>query len=120
MSTGFNWFTKYEFIKKEYRIGEIEYNVEYLDGGDTSFSSYNIGKVDDLLEMYGDLWIPRVWDEYGEDPKVIEDLIEPKIMSDVCEKILKDTKVDEVGMRDRIEWMKKLADEGYYMTYDYD
>lgn len=120
MSTGFNWFKKYKFVEKEYRIGEIEYSVEYLNGGSTSFSSGNIGKVDDLLEIYGDLWIPRVWDEYAENPKVIEGLIEPKVMSKVCEQILKDIKVDEVDMRDRIEWMKKLSDEGYYMTYDYD
>lgn len=39
-------------------------------------------------------------------------------MSDVCKKILENSDVDTVDMRDRIEWFKKLSDEGYYLSYD--
>jgi len=50
----------------------------------------------------------------------IPGLIEPKEMSLICDKILSDTEVDEVDMRDRIEWFKQLSDEGYYLTYNND
>ena len=46
------------------------------------------------------------------------DLIEPQVMSDVCAKILENSDVDEVDMRHRIEWFKKLSDDGYYLSYD--
>lgn len=120
MSIGFNWFKNYKIIKEEYRIGEIEYKIQYLDGDSTSFSAGNIEKVDTLLEEYGDIQLPRVWDEYSLPIKNIEGLINPKRLSEVCKTILNDTKVDKVDMRERIEWMKEKADQGYYMTYDYD
>ena len=41
-------------------------------------------------------------------------------MSDICQKILDGAEVDEVGMRERIEWFKQLSDEGYYLSYDYE
>ena len=113
MSTGFNWFKTYEI----YCIDEFydDYSLRYLGGNSTSHSSGNIIKVQDLLEKYGGVRVPQVnrHDVYDEPT-----LIEPEVMSEACVKVLQSTEVDEVDMRDRIEWFKKLSDEGYYLTYD--
>lgn len=119
MSTGFNWFKEYEIM----HFGEDHwydwYELKYSDGNSTSHSAGNIAKVQDLLEKYGGIRIPsikRLNRDDGDKP----DLIEPKVVSEVCAKILANSDVDEVDMRDRIEWFKKLSDEGYYLSYDYD
>ena len=41
-------------------------------------------------------------------------------MFDICQRILEGKEVDDVGMRDRIEWFKQLSDDGYYLSYDYE
>lgn len=119
MSTGFNWFKEYEIIHCEPDHWYDWYELNYLDGGSTSHSAGNITKVQDLLEKYGDIRIPSIQTlnrNDGDKP----DLIEPEIMAEVCAKILENSDVDEMDMRDRIEWFKNLSDEGYYLSYDYD
>lgn len=115
MGLGFNWFKEYE-ICPSYE----SYDLEYIDGDSTSHSYGNVIKVQDLLEKYGGVRIPKV-NTYGLYNKYDKpDLIEPKIISEACDKVLQSTEVDEVDMRDRIEWFKKLSDEGYYLTYDWE
>ena len=115
MSIGFNWFKDYEiYLADEFYH---DYNLRYIGGDSTSHSAANIIKVQDLLEKYGEIRIPTI-DTYGVYNK--PDLIEPSIMSEVCDKILQSVDVDKADMRDRIEWFKKLSDEGYYLSYDYD
>lgn len=115
MSIGFNWFKDYQFYLFDEYYGE--YALEYLDGDSTSHSAGNIIKVQDLLEKYGSIRIPSVCRHWDTSDYKLE-LIEPNKMSDICAKILDDTEVDEVDMRDRIKWFKKLSDDGYYLTYD--
>lgn len=119
MSIGFNWFKQYEII----HCGEGHwydwYELHYIDGNSTSHSAGNIIKVQDLLEKYGGIRIPNI-KSLDRDNDDKPDLIEPKVVSDVCAKILENSDVDEVDMRDRIEWFKKLSDDGYYLTYDCD
>lgn len=113
MSIGFNWFKNYEiYIADEYYN---DCNLRYIGGDSTSHSAHNIIKVQQLLEKYGGIRIPSI---RRYDVSTEPDLIEPKIMSEICNKILQTTEVDEVDMRDRIEWFKKLSDEGYYLSYD--
>jgi hypothetical protein len=123
MSTGFNWFKSYEVKKNTYDGYWYEdYSLNYISGGDTSHSGGNIGKVQDLIEKYSNgKRIPSVCEDWidSEDYK-ITDLIEPSEMSEICGKILVNKEVDEVDMRERIEWFKKLSDDGYYLTYDYE
>ena len=119
MSIGFNWFKDYEIksIKHDICGGRYDYVVlKYIGGGESSHSAGNIIKVQDLLEEYGNINIPEVNEYSLEGDKL--DLVDPKEMSKVCQLILDDTKVDEVGFRERIEWFKELSDEGYYLTYD--
>ena len=122
MSIGFNWFKQYKPRKKFYSPKDIEYAPEFLDGGSSSFSGGNIGKVSDLLEEY-DVYIPSIRDDYDTVEKLetaLNDLVNPTVLSDALDKILKDNKVDKVGMRERVQWMKELSDEGYLLCYDYD
>lgn len=121
MSAGFNWFKSYKITvhEEKHMFDYYETELEYIGGGDTSHSSKNIEKVQDLIEKYGGKRIPTICADWirSEDYKL--PLIKPEEMSSICEKILQGTEVDEVDMRDRIEWFKQLSDEGYYLTYDY-
>lgn len=122
MSTGFNWFKQYKPKKTFYNPKDIEYSAEFLDGDSTGFSGGNIGIIDDLLEEY-DIYIPRIRDDYDnikDLEKALSNLIEPSTLSNIFDKILKDDKVDKAGMRKRVQWMKELSDEGYFLCYDYD
>lgn len=85
-----------------------------------SHSSGNIGKVQDLFEKYGDVRIPSICEDWIKSEKEKFDLIEPEIISNICRKILDNKDVDEVGMRERVEGFKKLSDEGYYLSYEYE
>lgn len=119
MSIGFNWFKEYNItITDELFYRDVE--LKYIGGGNTSHSGGNIGKVQDLFEKYGGKRIPCICADFiqSEDEKL--DLIEPKELSCICEKILKGKEVDEVDMRSRIEWFLDLSDDGYYLSYDYE
>ena len=116
MSLGFNWFKEYGFHLVNGFYYD-EYDLEYIDGDSTSHSYGNVIKVQNLLEKYGGVRIPKV-NTYGIYDKPV--LIEPKVMSEACNKVLQSTEVDKVDMRDRFEWFKKLSDEGYYLTYDWE
>jgi len=122
VSTGFNWFKTYEVIKNDYGYWNEDYSLKYIGGGDTSHSGGNIGKVQDLIEKYGDgKRISSVCEDWIDSEKYkITNLLEPQEMSEVCNKILSNKEVDKVDMRERIEWFKELSDAGYYLTYDYE
>ena len=120
MSIGFNWFKEYKIkINNECKFYD-DVELKYIGGGSTSHSGGNIGKVQALIEKYGGREIPTICEDFiqSEDEKL--DLIVPKEMSKICEKILENKEVDKVDMRERIEWFKELSDEGYYLSYDYE
>lgn len=122
MSTGFNWFKSYKIkIPKGTRmVNYYESTLEYIGGGSTSHSGRNIGKVQDLIEKYSGKEIPTICGDWIESEEYKLPLIEPSEMSKICQKVLNGTEVDEVGMRDRIEWFKELSDQGFYLSYDYE
>lgn len=117
MSIGFNWFKSYEIEDYSQPYCD-DFRLTYIGGDSTSHSGGNIGKVQDLLEKYTGKRIPTVCDDWISSTDYDLNLIEPSEMSEICSKVLATTEVDEVDMRDRIEWFKKLSDEGYYLTYD--
>lgn len=120
MSTGFNWFKEYKIIRDRLDYWYDDYRLFYDGGDSTSHSAGNITKVQNLIEKYGGKTIPYVnaYNVGSEDYKI--DLIEPTEMVEICDKILANTDCDEVDMRDRIEWFKKLSEDGYYLSYDLD
>lgn len=120
MGLGFNWFKEYEIICSNNGYWYDDYRLFYNDGDSTSHSYGNVDKVQNLIEKYGGKRIPQV-NEYvinSTDYKI--DLIEPTEMIEICNKILENSDVDEVDMRDRIEWFKKLSEDGYYLTYNWE
>lgn len=120
ISTGFNWFKSYEVIKNDYGHWYENYSIKYIGGNNTSHSAGNIIIVQNLIEKYSNgKRIQSVCEDWinSEDYKII-DLIEPREMSVICDKILSGKEVNEFDMRDRIEWFKELSDKGYYLTYD--
>lgn len=122
MSFGFNWFKTYKItIHRGTVIWDYDdKNLEYIGGDSTSHSGRNIELVQDLIEKYSGKRIPEIEPDWIKSEDEDLHLIEPKEMSDICQKILDGAEVDEVGMRERIEWFKQLSDEGYYLSYDYE
>ena len=121
MSTVFNWFKKYEIVQKiPYNPYFNWYGIEYLDGDSASHSVGNIIKVQNLIEKYSGKRIPVVNEDWIDSVDYDLNLINPEEMMEICSKILADTEVDKVDMRHRIEWFKKLSEEGYYLTYDFE
>jgi hypothetical protein len=119
MSTGFNWFTTYE-IKDHTDYWYEDYELHYIGGGSTSHSSGNIIKVQELLEKYCGKRIPQINRSWIDSVEYNLDLIAPSEMSNMCDKVLGTTEVDKLDMRSRFEWLKKLSDQGFYISYDFE
>lgn len=123
MSRGINWFKDFKIEEEtiDYGLGkDITYNIKYLKGDSTSFSEGNIKKYQEAFKKYGSIEIPYIDYEYYINPKwyIKEKLIEPKILSEVCCKILSDCILDKYDIKDRIEWFKEMSDKGYYFSFD--
>lgn len=120
MSTGFNWFKSYKIrIHKGTTMFDYDdSDIEYIGGGSTSHSGYNIGLVQDLIEKYSGKRIPIIQGEWFDSEDQDLHLIDPAEMTEICQRILDGSEVDKVNMRSRIEWFKKLSDQGYYLSYD--
>ena len=83
-------------------------DIEYIGGGSTSHSGYNIGLAQDLIEKYSGKRIPTIQGEWFDSEE----------MTEICQRILDGDEVDKVDMRSRIELFKKLSDQGYYLSYE--
>ena len=94
-------------------------DIEYIGGCSTSHSEYNIGLVQDLIEKYSGKRIPAIQWEWLDSEDQDLHLIDPKEMTEICQRILDGSEIDKVDMRSRIELFKKLSDQGYYLSYDY-
>lgn len=122
MSIGFNWFKDYKITKDILDYGICSYDIyklEYIGGSSTSYSSRNIIKVDELLNKYGNVVIPTIDSEFIDSIDYDLGLIKPNVLSEACEVVIKNLIIsDPYDMMDRIKWIKKLSDEGYYVSYD--
>lgn len=120
MGVGFNWFKDYEVIPNIINMGigiYTEYNLKYINGGSTSHSYGNRTKLQNIFRKYLNTEIPNIPDYCQEDENV--NLIDPCLMFELCDKLLKNKDVYNLkGMEDRIQSIKKLSEEGYYVSYD--
>jgi hypothetical protein len=120
MSRGINWFKDFKIEEEIIDYGLVKdstYKVKLIGGDSTSFSEGNITKYQEAFKKYDDIQIPYRDFEYCYKPTDL-DLIEPKVLSEVCYKILSDCILDKYGIKDRIEWFKELSDKGYYFCFD--
>lgn len=120
MSIGFNWFKSYKIhIHKGTTMFDYDdSSIEYINGGSTSHSSGNIILIQELIEKDSGKRIPTIQGEWLESEDQDLDLIDPKEMSEICQRILNGDEVDKTDQRAKFEWFKKLSDEGYYLSYD--
>lgn len=92
-----------------------------LFGGDST--SHGYGRVCDLK----DLFLKTIGREF---PVINENhvhgetddigLIEPADMITYCDNMLASEEVDELDLRERIEWFKELSEQGYYLAYNWE
>lgn len=127
MGLDFRWFKDYKILNsgETYQaFGHCyydEYSIEYIDCSFVSHSYYNVALVKELFEKVIGIQFPRLPNEEWIDSKDYKlKLIKPIDMSKYCEKILNNTKVDNINMRSRFEWFKDLSDKGYYIAYDWE
>ncbi len=121
MGIGFNWFKSYRVIEDEINYGfgrNVEYKIEYLEGNSTSHAYGNRTKLQNIFRKYLNIEIPTI-EKYGLSNIPDLNLIEPCAMSKYCTKLLNNKKYDLEDMTDRIQWLKEISDEGYYVSYDF-
>ena len=122
MGRGIDWFKDYR-IEKLSVVADCPYHTDFrlqlLDTDGTSHSYGNVSIVWDLFEkITGKIFPTLPYEECIDSEDYKLDLIEPSEMVKLCDMVLSDNRVDEVHMRDRFEWFKKLSEQGYYIAYD--
>ena len=108
MGVNFNYFKNYKIVDN-FGYGN---SIEYIGGDSVSHSYGNRTKLQNVFYQYLKIQIPVIDDNY------IDDLIEPSQMSIYCTMLLNNKKYNLNDLEDRIIWIKKLSDEGYYVSYD--
>lgn len=121
MGITFNWFKDVKVDER--KLGIFEYNdpVEYIDGYDCNHSGIHVSQIQDVFKTYGNRQIPYI-DEYyfrGTKEELISMLIPKETVIDICNKFLNNPdETDPNYVRDDIEWIKKLSEDGYYISYE--
>lgn len=121
MGITFNWFKDVKIDERE--LGMFEYNdpVEYIDGYGCNHSGIHVSQIQDVFKTYGNRQIPYI-DEYyfrGTKEDLIRILIPKDEVIEICNKFLNDPdETDLNDVRDDIEWIKRLSEDGYYISYE--
>ena len=124
MGIQFNWFKDVEVVENKIEMGMFSYTqnyIKFIDGDGCNHSSGNVGFLQEIFEKYGNInipYLPTYMDCTREE--IISDILIPKEkVIEICEKFLNNpNEKDEYDMRDRIEWIKKKSEEGYYVAYE--
>lgn len=121
MGLTFYWFTEYQVIMQDSGsfVSHPYCSDIILTGGDNT--SHGYGNSGDLMELFKkvtglDFPVINTYSIKSENDDV--GLINPSKMTEYCDMLLKNKSVDELDLRDRIEWFKELSEQGYYIAYD--
>ena len=126
MSIGFIAFERWgiqDYVSYIFPPNQSIYYIKIDPPISTSFSAHNVIAIDNVFTATCKKRIPVLDTSIDFDSKEqMEDyirnrIIPPKEMSAMCSKVLAGTEIDECDMRDRVEWLKKLSDTGYYLAY---
>lgn len=118
MGVMFHWFKDIK-VKTEYETYIYAYKeVVYINGGCTSHSYGNRSKLQDLFMKKCGIFIPTINEYDIESNDWHFDLVEPIKMAEYCKIILSDKECDIYGFRDRLNWIKSLSIQGYYVAYE--
>lgn len=123
MSTAFYWFKNYETIEENYGMCGTFYNINFLDGGETSHSVGNYLPIQKLLRENFDTQIPYISTSMVDTDNIEKyldtRLINPKDMLYMMEFLLRKYTNEELSdLQDRVELFRDLSKEGYYIAYD--
>jgi len=117
MSRSVNFYKEVNIEVIDYGYGCEYRHVEYKDNHDTSWSGCNINKLESLFDKYTELKAIPVVGEYTENP--YKKIVDPYIMSKYCSAILEHNEDDAVKEdKDRIEYIKFMSDNGYYISLE--
>lgn len=95
-------------------------DVVYIGGGSVSHSYHNRSRLQDLFWDKCGIYIPTIYEAFIDSEDYKFDLIEPSDMVKHCNKILSAKECDAYKFRDRVEWLKALSLQGYYIAYEAD
>lgn len=122
MGIQFNWFKD---VENEIEMGMFSYTqnyIKFIDGDGCNHSPNNVEYLQEIFEKYGDTEIPYLSKTYMDITReeIIEDYLIPKEkVIEICNKFFNNPEEkDSNDMRDRIEWIKKLSEDGYYISYE--
>lgn len=119
ISIGVNFYKDVEVIIHD-GVGYFDYDyceLKYEDNHSISWSGGNITKLGNLFEKYTGEYLPIHLSEYNEDCK--DDLIEPSEMIRYCDMVLVHEEDKLVlQFKDRLNYIKNMSQEGYYVSYD--
>ena len=117
MGVLFHWFKDIEVCTEMHGPHEL-IDVVYIDGDSTSHSYGNRSKLQKLFREKCDVEIPEINEELITGENCKSDLIEPSDMMECCNKILSAKECDIICLRDRVERIKSLSSQGYYIAYE--
>ena len=127
MSVNFNWFKTYNI--REYNSyggwtpGCDVFSIEYDEDSDCMSVSYTSRtKIQNTIERITGKMIPSLDEsrEFDTPESIHSILIKPEELSVMMDQVLASEEMieDKDDVKDRIELFKKLADNGFYITFD--
>lgn len=120
MGVLFHWFKDIKVqIESYHPMCEIA-DIVYIDGDSTSHSYGNRSKLQNLFREKCGVEIPTIYESLINSENYKFDLVEPSDMVEYCDKLLSTKECNIDRFRERIEWIKSLSLQGYYIAYEAD